>query len=67
MAETSFRETCPHCGATATRRLGECVVCHRVVCEKCGNTQLTQGQKRVTHRECLKRDSGAFSMIKIVR
>lgn len=49
------------------RRLGACTVCHRTVCERCGNVQISSGERRVTHAECLRRDDGAFKMIKFVR
>lgn len=58
---------CPHCGSKETRRLGECSVCHRVVCDRCGNVQLASGVRTVTHRECLKKSDGGFRMIKFVR
>jgi hypothetical protein len=63
----TFAKTCPHCGAVDTRRLGDCVVCEHVVCEHCGSVQFSQGERRVTHKECLKRDEGAFKMIKFRR
>jgi hypothetical protein len=61
-----FDKMCPHCGATATRGLGECSVCHRPVCEKCGNVQFCQGERRVTHTTCLRKSDGGFKMIKFV-
>jgi hypothetical protein len=57
---------CPFCGATDTRRIGECSVCHHLVCEKCGNTQFAQGVRHVTHNACLKKADGGFKMIKFV-
>ncbi|NTU72095.1 MAG: hypothetical protein HGB10_09795 [Coriobacteriia bacterium] len=61
-----FNRSCPYCGASETRRLGDCTVCHRVVCEKCGNVQMTRGERRVTHNSCLKKADGGFKMIKFV-
>ena len=49
------------------RRLGECSVCHRVVCEHCGNVQIASGERTVTHRECLKKADGQFRMIRFVK
>lgn len=57
---------CPHCGSTETRRIGECTVCHRPACEQCANVQIAGGERRVTHRECLKHAEGHFKMIKFV-
>lgn len=62
-----FIESCPHCGTRATRRLGECHVCHRTVCEHCGNVQYSGGARQVTHRECLRHNDEGFKMIKFVR
>ena len=62
-----FGKMCPHCGSTDTRRLGECSVCHRTVCEHCGNVQIASGERRVTHRECLRKADGHFKMLKFVR
>ncbi len=58
---------CPHCGALSSRRLGECSVCGRMTCERCGSVQYARGERRVTHAECLKRDHDGFKMIKFVR
>jgi hypothetical protein len=58
---------CPHCGATSVRRLGQCSVCSRTVCEKCGNSQVCQGERKVMHQACLHKDDDAFSMIKFVK
>ena len=58
---------CPHCGSSNTRRLGQCSVCSRVVCEHCGNVQIASGVRRVTHRECLRKADDHFKMIKFVR
>jgi hypothetical protein len=63
----SSHQRCPHCGSTATRQLGECSVCHRIVCEHCGNLQIAGGARKVTHRECLKNADDHFSMIKFVK
>lgn len=64
---SELQSMCPHCGATATRRIGECSVCGRFTCEQCGNVQYAKGERRITHRECLKHDGGSFKMIKFVR
>jgi hypothetical protein len=58
---------CPHCGSTGTRRLGECSVCGRTVCEHCGSVQFTAGTRKALHRECLKKADNHFSMIKFVK
>ena len=61
---------CLHCGAANVLRLGDCTVCHEMVCERCGNTQFAQGVRTAIHDQCLKHgedaDSG-FSMIKFVK
>jgi hypothetical protein len=62
----NFNRICPYCGANASRRLGDCSVCHRVVCEKCGNVQISHGDRHVTHNACLKKAEGGFRMIKFV-
>jgi hypothetical protein len=62
----ALNRMCPYCGAPSARRLGECSVCHRVVCERCGNTQFCRGERRVTHNACLKKADGGFNMIKFV-
>jgi hypothetical protein len=62
-----FGRMCPHCRASDTRRLGECWVCDRAVCEACGNVQVSMGKRRVLHNECLKKADGGFSMIKFVQ
>ena len=61
-----FNQMCPHCGATTTRRLGDCSECHRPVCEKCGNVQIAQGERHVIHTSCLRKHGGGFKMIKFV-
>lgn len=63
----SFERMCPHCGSTDSRRLGECSVCHHIVCEQCGNVQLSSGERKITHHECLKKADDHFHMIKFVR
>jgi hypothetical protein len=63
----AYPKTCPYCGSTASRRLGECTVCHRVVCEQCGSIQVSAGERTALHRECLKKADGHFKMIKFVR
>jgi len=62
----SSQRVCGYCGSENTRRLGECSVCHRVACEHCGNVQIAAGERRITHRECLKKDDGHFRMIRFV-
>ena len=42
-------------------------MCRMTVCEKCGNVQITGGNRSVTHRECLKKADGHFSMIRFVK
>ena len=42
-------------------------MCHKSVCERCGNVQIAGGERRATHRECLKKSDGHFKMIKFVR
>ena len=58
---------CPYCGSESARRLGECSVCQRIVCEHCGNVQIAGGVRKVTHRECLKKADGHFKMIRFVK
>lgn len=58
---------CPHCRAESTRYLGTCSVCDRAVCDHCGNVQFTSGERRVTHRDCLRNADDGFKMIKFVR
>jgi len=59
---------CLHCGAANSVRLGNCKVCHEMVCEHCGNTQLSQGVRYAIHGKCLRHDDGSgFSMIKFVK
>lgn len=58
---------CPHCASTESRRLGECAVCHRTVCDHCGNVQLSSGERKIVHKECLKKADDHFRMIKFVR
>ncbi len=62
-----LKRLCRHCGAVDTRRLGECNVCGLTVCDQCGNTQHSHGERRVTHNACLKEDESGFSMIRFVR
>jgi hypothetical protein len=64
---SDFIKTCPYCGSDSGRHLGLCSVCSRSVCERCGNIQFVSGERKVTHKECLHRDDGAFKMIKFVR
>ena len=56
--------SCTYCGSVATRRLGECSVCHRPVCEHCGSIQVSAGNRTALHKECLKKADGHFKMIK---
>ena len=58
---------CAHCGSREARDLGECSVCHRTVCEHCGSVQIAMGERKIMHRECLKKDGGQFRMIKFVK
>lgn len=62
----ALRRSCPYCGAADARRLGDCSVCDRVVCEQCGNVQIAMGARTVTHHECLKKSSSGFKMIRFV-
>lgn len=60
--------SCLHCGAENSLHLGECKVCRDMVCERCGNSQFSQGVRYAIHDRCLKRDDGSgFSMIKFVK
>ena len=36
-------------------------------CERCGNVQIAGGDRKVTHRECLRKADDHFKMIKFVR
>jgi hypothetical protein len=36
------------------------------VCERCGNIQVTGGERKPMHRECLRKSGGGFKMIKLV-
>ena len=62
-----FGRMCPHCGTADSRKLGECCVCDRPVCAACGNVQISMGERRVTHNECLSKSNDGFTMIKFVR
>jgi len=62
----ALKRSCPYCAASDARRLGDCSVCGRVVCENCGNVQIAMGVRTVTHRECLKKSSDGFKMIRFV-
>jgi hypothetical protein len=62
----AFGRACPHCGARETRRLGECSVCRRSVCEQCGNIQISHGERLITHTACLRKAEGGFKMIRFV-
>ena len=64
---SAIERMCPYCGANNSRRLGECSVCHRFVCEKCGNVQISHGERHVTHQACLHKHEGGFKMIKFVK
>jgi len=59
--------SCAFCRAESTRYLGHCSVCDHSVCEHCGNVQYSNGERKVTHRECLHKDDDGFKMIKFVR
>ena len=67
MTEEAPKRYCPHCGATAARRLGHCKVCGLAVCELCGNIQHVHGDTEVVHNECLHKTGDSFTMIKFVR
>ena len=68
MGSVALSKICMHCGAVGAMRLGHCVECGDVVCERCGNTHLSLGQTRILHDACLKHASEAsFSMIKFVK
>lgn len=58
---------CPHCGTAGAERKGNCSVCNRAVCSNCGNVQYAAGERKLVHRECLRKDGGGFKMIKFVR
>jgi NMD protein affecting ribosome stability and mRNA decay len=62
-----LHEMCSHCGASHTNRLGRCHVCEHAVCERCGNTQHIQGERKVVHNECLNATEDSFSMIRFVK
>ena len=68
VAQTPLSKICLHCGAEGSVRLGHCSECGDMVCDRCGNTQLSLGQVRVTHDRCLKHaGESSFSMIKFVQ
>ena len=68
VAQTPFSKICLHCGAEGSVRLGRCNECGDVVCERCGNSQLSMGQVRVIHDSCLRQaGESSFSMIKFVQ
>ncbi|MBN2839683.1 MAG: hypothetical protein JXP37_01830 [Coriobacteriia bacterium] len=68
VAQSPFNKICMHCGAEGSVRLGYCSECNDVVCDRCGNTQLSMGQVRVIHDTCLKHaGESSFSMIKFVQ
>ncbi len=67
VSETGTGRFCPHCGAIAATRLGQCKVCALAACEKCGNIQHVQAGREVVHNECLHKTGDSFSMIKFVR
>jgi hypothetical protein len=58
---------CTHCGSSHTRRLGDCSVCNRVVCEHCGNVQYSGGERKIVHHECLKEHGKGLKMIRFVQ
>lgn len=44
---------CPNCGAENVTRMGLCIFCSGVACEKCGATELTyEMNKVIAHAEC---------------
>lgn len=62
-----IRRICLHCGSSEARKLGECTVCHKVVCDHCGNTQMAMGKRLVTHQDCLSKARDGFKMIRFVK
>jgi len=59
---------CMHCGAEGSTRIGYCSECGDVVCDRCGNTQLSMGTIKPIHDDCLKHaGESSFSMIKFVQ
>ena len=64
---SDYHRLCPNCGAADARRLGECSVCGRIVCDECGAVQIAKGVKHATHTECLQDADHHFTMIKFVR
>jgi len=66
-ASPELSRLCRHCGAVDAYKLGQCVVCEMSVCEKCGNTQHTHGERRIIHDDCLKNDDAGFTMIRFVK
>lgn len=60
---------CVHCGATRCRILGNCKICHALVCTSCGSTQITQTEGTFhVHSACfesnLEEIGSAFQFIK---
>ena len=59
---------CHTCGSQDVAQIGTCKVCREVVCEHCGNLQITHGVSYAIHNSCMRKDDGAgFSMIKFVK
>lgn len=68
MADTGYARVCMHCGSVGAQRIGYCDECGTAVCEKCGNTQITVGNRKVLHDSCLKQCAeNSFSMIRFVK
>jgi hypothetical protein len=58
---------CAHCGAVDSHKFGTCTVCYLPVCERCGNIQHVQGERRPIHNSCLAEGDHGFTMIKFVK
>lgn len=58
---------CRHCGAVDSRKLGQCTVCGLAVCERCGNVQHGQGERKIIHDSCLTEDGAGFKMIRFIK
>lgn len=68
VTQSPLSKLCMHCGAETSARLGYCSECGDIVCDRCGNTQLSMGNVRVIHDTCLKHAAEtSFSMIKFVK
>ena len=67
MPDYDAKRMCLYCGNETTRHLGICKFCGVGVCEKCGNIQVSMGERFAAHDSCLKHQDGGFSMIKFVK